>query len=358
MITDVLIRNFKCFNHLTIPDLGRITLIAGKNNVGKTALLEALFLLLDRQRPDMILRQYGWRGIEGVSSNPKAMWAPVFYNHDLQNEIIISSNIEGKSEEAHFRFIPNYVVPTPPFPTSVPKDTTIPTKEEWPTSFALEIDYLSKSIKTGKSHLIIDSNGRPGLFVDFYQGPVFPIAHFLASKSHTPSRETTNLFSELAKEGKENKIVEFLRIIEPRLESLKVITEGPNSFVHGQLDGSPLTREIHMMGEGMEKLLNIILFIANSFNGTVFLDEIENGLHYSVLIKVWEAIGKSLKENNCQLIVTTHSNECIEAAYEGLSQMPEEFRYIRLDRKGSDITAKLSNYDMVGMAIKTNVEMR
>ncbi len=79
MITDVLIRNFKCFNHLTIPDLGRITLIAGKNNVGKTALLEALFLLLDRQRPDMILRQYGWRGIDPSSGQVIPPFIPPEY---------------------------------------------------------------------------------------------------------------------------------------------------------------------------------------------------------------------------------------------------------------------------------------
>ncbi|GAC1393566.1 MAG: hypothetical protein NVS4B11_00190 [Ktedonobacteraceae bacterium] len=36
------IRNFRGFHHLQIERLGRVNLIVGKNNIGKTSLLEAL----------------------------------------------------------------------------------------------------------------------------------------------------------------------------------------------------------------------------------------------------------------------------------------------------------------------------
>ena len=38
------IKGYRCFEHLTIEKLGRVNLIVGKNNVGKTALLEALWI--------------------------------------------------------------------------------------------------------------------------------------------------------------------------------------------------------------------------------------------------------------------------------------------------------------------------
>ena len=38
------VKNFRCFKDLQINDLGRVNLIAGKNNTGKTALLEAMYL--------------------------------------------------------------------------------------------------------------------------------------------------------------------------------------------------------------------------------------------------------------------------------------------------------------------------
>ena len=112
------------------------------------------------------------------------------------------------------------------------------------------------------------------------------------------------------------------------------------------------------MGEGMEKLLSLIVAISQSPNRVIFLDEMENGIFYAIMPKVWEALGKALRKYDCQLITTTHSYECLQAAHEGLSEMPDDFRYIRLHREGEDISAKLSNYDMIGTALKTNLEVR
>ncbi len=356
MITDVLIRNFKCFKKLTVPELGRITLIGGRNNVGKTALLEALFLFLDRIRPDMIFRQYGWRGIEGVASNPEAMWGPIFYNYDMSQEIIISTTIDGKLETATFSFNPKFV---PPAPTAspAPGEEQISTEEEPATSFALGIEYCDKKSKKQISHVYIDPHSKLMLHRDHPRNVDCP-AQFLPSKKHIASKQTADQFSKLAKEGRESEALDFLRIIEPRLEALKIITEGPGSFVHGKLKSLSHTLPISFMGEGMAKLLNLVLGLIESKGGCIFVDEMENGFHYSVLPKIWEAVGKALRTYGCQLITTTHSYECLQAAHEGLSDMPEDFRYIRLDRKGDEISAKLSNYDMIGTALKTNLEVR
>ena len=90
MITDVLIKNFKCFKSLIVPELGRITLVGGRNNVGKTAFLEALFLFLDIRNPVVTINQYGRRGIEQVTLTTEAMWEPIFRNYDMDIEILIS----------------------------------------------------------------------------------------------------------------------------------------------------------------------------------------------------------------------------------------------------------------------------
>src|SRR6266536_2498845 len=44
MLPNLEIREFRTFRHLRIERLGRVNLIVGKNNVGKTTLLEALWL--------------------------------------------------------------------------------------------------------------------------------------------------------------------------------------------------------------------------------------------------------------------------------------------------------------------------
>jgi len=59
------------------------------------------------------------------------------------------------------------------------------------------------------------------------------------------------------------------------------------------------------------------------------------------------------------VIATTHSYECLEAAYNGLSgDLKEDFTYLRLDRIDDETQAKIFDYDMLKVAIDTNSEVR
>jgi hypothetical protein len=359
MITDVLIKNFKCFENLSIPQLQRVTLIGGRNNVGKTALLEALFLFLDRRSANMVVRQYGWRGIEGVRGDPQAMFGLIFRGLNLESEILVSATLNDVQEDAHFKFNPDYVPQSGPATTTPPPSQQISTDDSPISTFALDISYnRHDASKQQTSHLTIDpERGQLVLKID-YSDSILPKAIFLAAKKHTAPKETSEWFSDFVKESREFEIVDFLRIIEPRLEALKVVREGPGTFIHGKLKNLARTLDIHLMGEGMEKLLNIALAIAQAPGGWVFVDEFENGLHYSHLPMLWSAISQMLAKYDCQLFTTTHSHECIHAAHKGLTEMPSDFRYIRLDQSTGKIEAKLFNYEMLGDALKSGLEIR
>ena len=64
MFKNLRIRNFRAFGDLEIPRLGRINLVTGKNNSGKTSLLEALFLLCGAGNPQVALNANAFRGID------------------------------------------------------------------------------------------------------------------------------------------------------------------------------------------------------------------------------------------------------------------------------------------------------
>lgn len=80
MITRFKVSGFKGLKPLELPKLTRVSLLGGRNNVGKTSVLEALFMFFDRLNPQMILRQYAWRGVGVIPLEAEAMWAPIFYN--------------------------------------------------------------------------------------------------------------------------------------------------------------------------------------------------------------------------------------------------------------------------------------
>jgi len=113
------------------------------------------------------------------------------------------------------------------------------------------------------------------------------------------------------------------------------------------------------MGEGMVRLLSILLAIAFARDAVVLVDEVENGLHYSVHRKVWQAIDKATKDARVQFFATTHSLECIRAAHEAFGAAEaNDFRLFRIGEGRHRLEAFAFDRDALGAALATDLEVR
>jgi len=112
------------------------------------------------------------------------------------------------------------------------------------------------------------------------------------------------------------------------------------------------------LGEGMTRLFGLALALVNCRNGMLLIDEIESGLHYSVLPDVWKLIFRTAKDLNVQVFATTHSKDCIEAFAQAAYDSPEEGMLIRLERQGENIVAKTIEEEMLVDAVNYEVEVR
>lgn len=357
MITALDIKGFKGLGHLSIPRLTRIDLVGGKNNVGKTSLLEAVFLFFDRINPQMITNQFARRGVSVLPLEPDTVWAPIFHDYEMKNEISISVTSLRSTKTLIIKFNPNYTPSVVHVKTTGQADQQrqIRTDQKPTPSYALDLTYKMNG-KKATSHLLMGIEGL-GLHIDYMKAEKTQAA-FIASHKLVNPNEDAERFGRLDIMGKQDQVTEFLRIIEPNLRALSSISMGNISMIHGDIG---LERKIPVpyMGEGVSKLLSIILAIANTKDGIVLIDEFENGLHYSVMQKIWEGIGRAAREFNCQVIATTHSYECLEAAFDGLSDdLKEDFTYLRLDKIDDEIKAKIFDADMLKVAIETNSEVR
>ncbi len=92
-------KNFRGFRDLKIENLKRVNLIAGMNNVGKTALLEAVFLHLGPDNPELGLRINAMRGLEEFKIDLEETWGNLFYNFDTKTIIELSR----QDEKGHAR---------------------------------------------------------------------------------------------------------------------------------------------------------------------------------------------------------------------------------------------------------------
>lgn len=359
MISKLTIDGFKGFEHLEFPRLTRVTLLGGRNNVGKTSVLEAMFMFLDRMNPQMILRQFAWRGIGVVPFDPDTMWAPVFSNYDMSRPITIDAMMGKRKEKMTIQFNPNYVASSIRAKASRPGmlPTEIRTDQQPRPSYALDITFTADNKTILTSHLLTGPEGT-GLHIDYANETIHRSATFLGARMYASSQEDAARFGQLDVLGQQGKIVEFLQIIEPKLKSLSSIAVGDTTIIHGDI-GLKRKIPISYMGDGVSRMLSIILAIATSKNGIVFIDELENGLHYSVMPKIWEGITKAANEFNCQVIATTHSYECLQAAYEGLSEgYEDDFTYVRIDKLDNKIVAKLFDFKLLKVAIESNMEVR
>ena len=125
----------------------------------------------------------------------------------------------------------------------------------------------------------------------------------------------------------------------------------------GVRDVSPL----RSMGDGVNRILTIILAMVNAENGYLLIDEFENGLHYSVQEQLWKIIFQTAKILNVQVFATTHSNDCIRSFGNVLNSGDydsDSGKLIRLDRKGDEVFDTDFNAEELHTANVQNIEIR
>jgi AAA15 family ATPase/GTPase len=356
MIESFRIRGFKQFADLFLQGLKPVTLIGGRNNTGKTTVLEALFMFYDRANPEVTLRHLSWRGVGSTALNPDSLWAPIFHSYDMDNAVEMEVCENGTREKIQIRYNNEFqkaVFVLPPGKGIMPK---IETGQQALGTESLEFVYYVNDKKEGEAHLTLDGNRLSMHVENLRKSP--KKAAFIASGAQRNPTEDSARFGQLDIRGRTDSITDVLKIIEPGLKSLTTISQGDHALIYGNI-GLPRKIPVSHMGEGTAKLLSIILAIATNENGTVLIDEIENGWHYSLLPDILKAVHKMAKTYNCQIVATTHSYEIKKSLVKGLS--PEDLSdiaYIRLDREKGQIKPKIYEAPMLAAALERGWETR
>jgi AAA15 family ATPase/GTPase len=154
---------------------------------------------------------------------------------------------------------------------------------------------------------------------------------------------------------KESFLVQELKKFDDDIIHFKIINNSPqlNTKSSGYV---PLSQ----FGEGIKHFINIVISIYASKNGYLFIDEIENGVHYTQLDRLWEIILMLSEELNCQVFATTHSKDCIEAYYKAAKKLAaKEIAYVILTRlKSGKIHAGIYDYELLENGIEQEHEVR
>ena len=350
MLKRLQIRNFRGFNALKIDQLSGINLIAGKNNSGKTSLLEAISLLVGAGDARLARNVNIIRGLELDSRVSPAMigplWKQLFSDLDMERAI----EIEGE-HTSHGQLalkITSERQATPETALDLMEETSA---LDHFSEHALAFQYIDPSGKRVESQIRVK-----GQEFEINQPPTNASLGviILLSRTRNIRRDATRL-GQLRRKKQGSLLLKALQIVEPRLQNIEENSSSGIPMIWGDIGLSELV-PLSAMGEGMTQIARLVLAIASVPDGVVLVDEVENGIHHSVLPDVWRAIDEAAKQFRTQIFATTHSFECVEAAHQALG--PDDFLLHRLEV--SDVENRCVTYepDSIDAAIRHNLEVR
>ena len=359
-------KNFRCFHDFAIKHLEEINLIAGKNNVGKTALLEGMFLFAGATNPELAMRINVFRGIDVFEIKPELLsetpWNSLFYNFDENARITMTgTNDDRRKRTLNMKILrkKSELVMKKVRDKGEGGYTISEAKGEYAISEVtgkfLELEYINESNQSIKSNIVIEANR---LRIETPPVPIPYNAIFLASRYRINPAEDAQRYSNVEIKGQQDILLNILKLIEPKLRRLAVAVTAGVPMIFGDIGLNRLI-PLPIMGEGIAKVCSLVLAIANSPKGLVFIDEIENGIHYSIMSDIWIGVAEAARCFNTQIIATTHSRECIVSAHEALSKSGRHnFLLHRLDKINGKIETTTYDRETLEAAIEAGFEVR
>ena len=296
MINKIAVQNFRCFKNFQLFDLGHINLIGGTNNAGKTVLLESIFVA-QSQHPNALRDIKEMRYLdENVFEHeePSLLWDGYFYDQETNEVILLTVGEDDGLERQTVCSL---------------QPATFMEKSHLLVSYAHNgEEYLSLKVKVSEGNFLSSTEQyRPNLVVK----PVINIGFIATDKFNYSKQTLAKGYSRLEVSGEAKYVLEGLQTIDPSIKEVKVIALGePNLYVRR---GEGKLMPINLFGTAIDKVATIILILLNNRNGTLLIDEVENGIHYTNHAKVWGLIVKLALQFNVQVFATTHSREMVEA---------------------------------------------
>ena len=371
MHTAIRIRNFRGFESLSVESLANITLVSGANGVGKSSILEALFLhangaLAGNAALSVLQAARGELAVNLEQFEESTPWDGFFSRYDTSNPIVLSGVLDQRRIELELAAVPGEVQQQTTFSISSPGASR---KESRQLRVSLREDKQEASYLNSANIELSTPANQGGLqFQNFsVQLEVRPeaqpliAAHYVAARNRSPHNQIADRFSRLRRRGREKDFVNALRALEPRLREVEILTSQGAPMLHLDV-GTDLAIPLGLMGGGIHAVADLMGVVGETRNGLILVDEIENGIHHSALANLWVSLSRLAERNNNQIVATTHSRECVAAAWQALGKRgPRFLRLLQLRRRpGNQGEIVASEYDenMLQSGLEMDLELR
>ncbi len=381
LLPELFIENLRGIKKLSIPRLGRVTLLAGHNGVGKTTVLDAVRIFSARGRFNLlgVLLDNREERINLVDDNYEDVvepdWTALFYGRDISDDVQIS--IGPKSEADHLTISVTLLTNEQPF--LVERLDSYGMLEGRIRALTVKYKELGYSVPLQIPDDMWEySNVGDRSMFDTLRGPVGfgerardqdlppPIKCFSAGPEMLDNFALSAYWKKVALTDGERLVTESLRMIYgDEVERVSVVgAKSASSKVDGRqaiakLRGRDRPVPLISLGDGAMRMFGITLALANSRDGFFLIDEPENGVHYSVQQDFWRMMLRTAHENNVQVLATTHSWDCIAGfARAAVENEDVEGVLVRLEKEDDGLRAVRYSERRLRIAAEQRIEVR
>lgn len=328
---------YRGIDGLSLPRLAPANLVTGVNGVGKTAVLEAMWLFAGRYNPPLL-----WN--TNVQRSNKPVLDPVARLTRETLELCGEENGSLHRFRAGFQKVANIEASGP-----VGNPTENPLVGP-PVVGQINID-LDENLadrRTGGAHLtpwgmVVYQDPKPP---DERPGCVILGTRF---QFETPN-EYLQRYSDMVRANHKKDFADAINLILPRVREVEILTDGSGESYLSAVTDDGEQLPLHDLGGGAVRLYQLFLSFFVSRGGVLYVDEVENGLHHSVLGDVWAYARRWMHQWNVQLVATTHSGECIRAAMAAFEDAPDDLAIHKLFR--NEETGKVEAATFMGEALE------
>jgi len=341
MFNKIKIERFRGIKYASIEGLKRINLFFGKNNCGKSSLLESLFLASGVSNPLLpiyvnIMRGYGKARLNDLELE--------FYNLDSTLPIHIKLENEEKRDLKITLFQQNQNN------VSLKTDEANILSNVDESKYGLKLDFaINDKVFGSEVHFdSTNSNDATRIIPKDYEEPL-RCAYLSPKYDFNASIQG---LKNILQNKDEHFIVEGLKLIEPRVKDF-IFTDKEMLVDVGLSKRIP----VNMMGDGARKIVSLLTAVYDCKDGALLIDEISNGFHYSVMCSLWKVLINAAVINNTQLFITTHDVDSIkglrDAALDTYKDIVATFKLL----KTNDDELKTYHYSLESLDYSINQEI-
>ena len=329
-IDSLRVASLRGLRDITLEDLGRVNLLVGGTNSGKTTVLEAISLTGDPLNPLTWSRTANRREPSRFASLESSTVdrLKVLFPSRGEEPAPIEIGLTGTSPWEHISSSARTL-------RELRNADDAPTEEER--------DGLEVAVTVRKS---LDRELETTTF-SVWEGaplrvrqtlPKVPI-RIVTAYDHWFGSVASLGLSEATLADEAGKVAALLRELEPRITDVRLVqTPYTPSVVLRDVDAGWLP--VSAFGDGIRRALTIALAVPRATGGMLLIDEIETGLHVSMLRRVYRWLWDACRSFNVQLFATTHSLEALSAMLEADTSPEQDTVCFRLERHGDVTTAK------------------